>query len=284
MKTLLLCTDFSTTGDHAVKYGYHLAQSIKANVVVCHAFMIPAEVPQVGVLVWPMDSYEEISHDNEQKLNQLKAGLKRLNKEVGFQPAIKLLNETGPLENVIRNATNSEKADMVIVGTHHPGMNSMLLGNHNDMLLNYLAKQLLFVPPDAKLKAPQKIAFASDFKHPDQDMQRILSLMPLIRALDAELYITHIQPKSDVTDNQPWLSRFLTDIARQATYPKVFSRIINDDDTVSALKRLCTGRDMDLLVMVHHRHGFFESLFKGSYTKKIAKNTKVPLLALHATE
>ena len=284
MKTLLLSTDFSTTGDHAVKYGYHLAQSIKANVILCHAFRIPAEVPQAGIIVWPMDSYEELSHENEEMLNRLGTTLRRSHKVGDFMPHIKLLNNTGTLRDVIQNVDNSEKADMIVTGTHYSGFNSLLMGNHNKELINYLSKPLLLVPPGAKLKSPKKIAFASDFKHPDQDMKLILSLMPLIKILDAELYITHIQPTGQHTEHQLWLSQFLTDIAKQAIYSNVFSKIISDDDLVSALKRLCNGREMDLLVMVHGRHGFFESLFKGSYTKKTAKNTKVPLLALHTIE
>lgn len=280
MKTLLLSTDFSTTGNHAVKYGYHLAQGIRANVILCHATMVPAEV--AGVIVWPMDSYEELSHENDEMLNRLSVTLKRSHKNGDFMPHIKILNGTGTLEDVIRNTASSEKADMIVAGTHHPGFNSLLMGNHNKELINHLSKPLLLVPPGVKLKPPQKVAFASDFQHPDQDMQLILSLMPMIRTLDAELYIIHIQPKSQHTELQ--LSQFLIDIAKQATYPKVFPRVIKDDDRISALERLCNGNDLDLLVMVHRRRSFFEELFSGSYTKKTAKNTKVPLLVLQKPE
>jgi len=283
MKTLILSTDFSTAGDHAVKYGYHLAKSIKANVVLCHAFMIPVEVPQAGVVVWPMDTYDEIARDNEEKLNRLKTSLNRLHEEGDFMPDIKVLNETGPVADVIRNAANSEKTDLIVIGTHHPGLDTLLMGNHDKVLIDHLNKPLLLVPPNTKLRLPRKIAFASDFKHPDRDMQLILSLMPLISALSAELYITHIQPSGQRTD-QLWLSQFLIDIVKRATYPIVFSRIIDNDDSLSALGKLCNGKDNDLLIMVHRRRSFFEELFKRSYTKKTAKNTKVPLLVLHPAE
>ncbi|OCX53915.1 hypothetical protein BEL04_06440 [Mucilaginibacter sp. PPCGB 2223] len=284
MKTLLLSTDFSSTADHAVKYGYHLAQNIHANVVLCHAFIVPAEVPQAGMVVWPMDAYDEILHDNDEKLKRLKASLGRQHNETGFTPDIRIFNQTGPVGDVVRNAANSEKADMIVIGTHHSGLNTLLVGDHDKALIDHLGKPLLLVPPNIKLKSPQKIAFASDFKHPDQDMQLILGLMPLIRTLGAELYITHVQPMAQHSEHQLWLSRFLTDIAKQATYPRVFSRVIDDDDRVAALERLCTSGEMDLLVMVHHRRSFFEELFRGSYTKKTAKSTKVPLLVLHPTE
>lgn len=283
MKTLLLATDLSTTADHAVKYGYHLAQNIHANIVLCHAFMVPAEVPQAGVVVWPMDTYQELSHDNEEKLNKLKMRLEQEYNEGVFTPNVKFLNEMGPVADIIRNAANSEKVDMIVIGTHHTGLNILLAGDHDKLLIDRSNKPLLIVPPNAKIHTPQKIAFASDLRHPDQDIELILLLIPLIRTLGAELYITHIQSSGQRTDRHVWLDQFLIDIAKRTAYAQLYSKVIDDDDPIAALRDLSASGDIDLLVMVHRRYGLFENLFRGSYTKKAAKTTKIPLLVIHST-
>ncbi|RKR81980.1 nucleotide-binding universal stress UspA family protein [Mucilaginibacter gracilis] len=283
MKTLLLATDFSETGNHAVKYGYRLAQQLQANVMICHAFMIPAELPQVGIVVWPTEVHEDILEDNENKLQQIKQELKK-SVHGTFIPSVKLLNEIGPVAEVLKNAGTSEAADMIIMGTHHEGINTLLLANHSKTMIDYLKKPLLLVPPKAKISLPGKISFASDFRHPGQDLEMILSLMPLIRSLNAELHITHIQPTGHHSEHKLWEIQFLNDIVQRSSYSKISTKIISDDNRVAALEKLSSGFETDLLVMVHHHHGFFEEIFKGSYTKKTAKNTAVPLLILHSNE
>lgn len=266
MKTLLLSTDFSNAANHAVKYGYQLAQNIRVNVVLCHVFMFPAEVPQGGVIVWPMDSYSDVLKDNEEQLQRLRDSLQT--KDGDFKPAIKLINEIGLVAEVVKETSVSEKADMIVVGTHQDTFSAMFMGNHSKILIDHLYKPLLLVPPKAKLQLPHKIAFASDFKHPDQDLHFILLLMPFIRKLDAELFITHIEPTDRQDENQIWLTQFLKDVGHRSNYPKVFSRLITNDNRAMALEQLCSGPDTDLLVMVHRQHGFFQELFKGTYTKK----------------
>ena len=284
MKTLLLSTDFSATGDHAVNYGYRLAKCIRANVVLCHAFLAPAEMPQAGLVVWPMDTYEDVLEDYNNELQKRKNKLENSVEDDGFTPATKLVNETGPVAQVIAKAVSTEKADMVIIGTHHEGINTLLLGNHSNTLIDHLDTPLLLVPPKARLQSPKKVVFASDFKDPDGDFKALLSLVPLIKKLDAELFITHIEPAGQHRDHQFWLSEFLKDVAHKSAYAKIFAKVIQNDDRDSAWEQICSGRETDLLVMVHHNHGFFEEIFKGSYTKKTAKNTSVPLLVLHPTE
>lgn len=284
MKSLLLSTDFSDTANHAVKYGYQLAQKLRANVILCHIFMFPAEVPQGGVVVWPTDSYTDVLKDNEDQLRRLSDGLRSDVKVGDFKPAVKLINDTGLVADVVRNAAQAEKSDMIIVGTHQDTLSALFTGNHSKTLIDQLDKPLLLVPPKAQLQLPRRVTFASDFKHPDQDLQMILSLMPFITKLDVELFITHIEPTGVHAENQIWLSQFLKDVGHRSNYPKIFSKLITDDNRASALQYLCSGSDTDLLVMVHRQHGFFEELFKGSYTKKTAKTTMVPLLVLHPAE
>ena len=60
MKKILIATDFSANAAHAAKYGYAIASQIKADVVLCNAFIVPAEVPQAGMLVWPQLEYDEL--------------------------------------------------------------------------------------------------------------------------------------------------------------------------------------------------------------------------------
>jgi len=278
MKTILCSTDFSAGANHAVQYGYNLAKHINANVVLCNAFIVPSEVPQAGMVVWPADDYDKILKDDEKELNDLKKRLEHSNTE-GFKPAIELVNEIGSAIEVIVNTLAEKKADMLVTGTHHQGVDFLLLGNHTKHLIDNVNAPLLLVPPHVHIKTPQKIAFATDFKFPERDLELIYSLIPMAKMLKAEIYITHVYNEKNHKDNfKVWISQFLAELSAKADYPFIFSKVIKSAHSVTGFEKLCAEGEMDMLVMVHRPHGFFENLFKGSHTQKMAERICIPLL------
>ena len=60
MKDVLIATDFSENARHAARYGYKLAKQLKVNVVLCNAFVVPAEILQAGAIVWPQYEYDDL--------------------------------------------------------------------------------------------------------------------------------------------------------------------------------------------------------------------------------
>jgi nucleotide-binding universal stress UspA family protein len=279
MKTLLLPTDFSEPAKHAVEYGYFLASDIKANVVLCNAFIVPSEVPQAGMVVWPLANYNALIKDNSDALNALKKHLELKNTDAGFKPSIDLVNETGQVTEVVRNIIAAKSIDMVVIGAHRAGLSATLIGNHTKKLIDFITRPLLLVPPHAKIKAPKKIAFATDFKEPEHDLELLHSLIPFAKALNAELYITHVYNEKNHKDNfKVWFAQFLTDLAKKADYPFIYPKVIRSATTIRGFDKLCKEGEMDMLMMVHRPHGFFENLFKGSHTQKMADHTTIPLL------
>ena len=72
MKTILFPTDFSENSIHAVRYGYYLARQIKADIILCNAVIIPAEAPQDGLVVWPLEESDMLLKDSTSELVKLK--------------------------------------------------------------------------------------------------------------------------------------------------------------------------------------------------------------------
>ncbi|MGY0036437.1 hypothetical protein [Pedobacter sp. NJ-S-72] len=70
MKTLLLLTDFSTGANHAAEYGYNLAKVLNANVVLCNAVTIPAQLSEVGEIDWPLNGYDGVIDDSDEELKK----------------------------------------------------------------------------------------------------------------------------------------------------------------------------------------------------------------------
>jgi len=282
MKTLLISTDFSKTATHAAMYGYNLAKQIKANVILCNAVIVPAEIPQAGVVVWPMEEYNVLMEDSDKELKSLRTELENKNTTEGFNPQVKIINETGRLTDIVNMIVKEHQADVVIMGTHaEDSLSTLILGNHTRQMVDTTIKPLLLIPPTAHLAPVKKIAFATDFKQPEKDLESIYNLVPLARLLNADILITHVnREKYQPAEFQNWLKQFLMDLSNKADYPQIYYRIIRDSNIESGLDWLYKYGYIDMLAMVHRPHGFFERLLKGSLTQKMASHITIPLLVI----
>jgi nucleotide-binding universal stress UspA family protein len=278
MKTLLIPTDFSPNAKHAVEYGYKLAKQIKANVVLCNAVVVPAEMPQAGFIAWPMDEYDLLIDESTEELKKLKAGLGH--DKDAFTPLISCFNEVGTTADIVNGLIAKKNIGLVVMGTHGSyGLSSFLFGNHTRILIDTITKPLLLVPPQAPGMPIKKIAFAADFKQPENDLGSVYELIPLAKALNAEILITHIYDGKDQSPEfHKWITNFLTDLSNKADYPHIYYRLVRNDYAEEGLDWLCKHGQIDMLAMVHRPHTFFDSILKGSYTQKMATRITIPLL------
>ncbi|MCC8424920.1 universal stress protein [Mucilaginibacter sp. UR6-11] len=284
MKKILIATDFSANASHAAKYGYGLAKQIKANVILCNAFIVPAEVPQAGVVVWPMEDYQSIINESTDELKKLKTELEN-EYPAGYHPTISLVNEIGTVTGVVDDAVKSYNVDLIVTGTHgNDGLSTFLLGNHSHKMIDAATKPLLLIPPSASIEPIKRIAYATDFKHPQDDLAVIYSLIAFAKMLNAGILLTHVINKAHHSASfQKWLDNLLLNLSNKADYPNIHYRIINNNDTEGGLDWLCEHGQIDVLAMLHRQHNFFHALLKGSHTKKIANHISIPLLVFPQT-
>lgn len=284
MKTLLISTDFSNAAMHAAEFGYDLAKQIKADLILCNAVIVPAEVPQAGVIGWPEEEYNVLMDESEKELRNLKTQLENIDFDAKKRPSVKIINETGILTDVIDIVTSDHKVDMIVMGTHGAsGFNHFLFGDHSRRMIDCTTKPLLLVPPVAQIGPIKKIAFAIDLKKPDEDLQSIFNLISLAKLLNADILLTHVyNEKQQSPKFQEWLKQFLVELSNKADYAHIYYRVIKNSNTENGLGWLCGHGQIDMLAMVHRKYSFFANLIQGSHTKKMADNLNVPLLVFPA--
>ena len=284
MKNVLIATDFSENARHAALYGYKLAQQLKANITLCNAFLVPAEIPEAGFVSWPTYDYDELAEDNAHLLNKLKIEMQGSSDAEGFKPSIRCKNEVGPVVSVITDLVAGNNIGLTIMGTHgNNGLSELIMGNHSRNMINNTTAPLLLVPGQAKIGSIKKIAFATDFKQPKDDLESIYELIALIRPLNAELLITHIQDdKENTRDLKKQIDAFITDISNKADYPAIYYRVVKDHKIENGLDWVYEHGHVDILAMVHRKHNFIEQLAPGSFTQKVAREITIPLLVIPA--
>jgi nucleotide-binding universal stress UspA family protein len=275
MKPLLLLTDFSESGNHAVTYGYHLAKYLKVDVMLCNA----VDLAEAANSMWPAEAYDSIISDSAEMLKKLKKHLERTDHTAGFHPQVSCQSKAGRLADVVAELRAQEDFYMVVIGAHRKGFSRFLLENHSKTMIDTLNCPLLIVPKEAVWSDFKKIAFATDFKDHNQDLEQIYSLIPLAKQIDAKILLAHIY-EGEIGPVKKIEKEFLTEISNKANYPHIFYSSVENANPEDGLCHLCTSQQVDMLVMLHRSHDFFEMVFKGSHTHKVAAKVTVPLMVI----
>ncbi|RWY54344.1 universal stress protein [Mucilaginibacter gilvus] len=284
MKKILIPTDFSSDATHAVDYGYSLAKQLRANVILCNVVTVPAEIPQAGLIVWPLYESDVLLKDSGDELAKLKKRLQLNSGLDGFIPEVTVINEYGMLPDVINQIINTGFVDLVVMGYHHSdGLSTFMLGNHSKRMIDAATQTLIIVPNNAKANPVKKIAFAIDLENAQSDLGEVYKLIPLAKELNAEILIVHIQDEQHQTVHlKKWMDNLLTELSNKADYPNIHYRIVKSENIEKGLKWLCEHGQIDMLAMHHHQHGFFDSLMNGSHTQNMAGKLSIPLMVMPA--
>jgi nucleotide-binding universal stress UspA family protein len=282
MKNIVIATDFSANARHAVEYGFKLAGQLKENVILCNAFMAPAEIPEAGTSVWPQYEYEELFKDSSDELKELEDVLRDSAGRTGFHPLVASVSEDGPVPEIINKVVANQNAHLVVMGTHGSGgPGSFLFGNHSRKMIDAAICPLLLVPPLAAPAPIKKVAFATDFTEPEKDLGAIFQLIPLLKKLNAELLLTHVYNEiEDTNEFKKNIENFLLELSNKADYPNIYYRIVKSERPEKGLDWLCQFGHVDILAMVHRKHSFFDKILTGSHTQKIAGHISIPLLVI----
>jgi nucleotide-binding universal stress UspA family protein len=280
MKTILLATDFSNNSNDAAHYGYDMARHISANILLCNAIIVPAEVPLSGMVIWQTEEYDMLLEDSSDELNRFKTQLEKTVPENDFKPNVSYCCEAGAVTDVINRITKKQETDLIVIGKHTSGtLTNMLLGNHAHFLMDKTSKPILLVAPGTLFKPVKKIAFATDLAHLERDLKIIYELVTWAKLLKAEILLTHIvDSKYDAERLQKTLSDCLLDLSNKADYLHIYYKLVKNNRIEDGIDWLCQHGQIDMLAMVHEPRNYFSELFEKSHTKEVAGNMQLPLL------
>ncbi|UKT64746.1 universal stress protein [Pedobacter mucosus] len=283
MKNLLVLTDFSSLAKHAAEYAYSLAKKINADIILCNAVIVPAEMPQAGLVVWPMEESSVLEEESTGELEKLKEHLKKADPTHDKKPQIGIMNQSGYLQDVVGGLIADELIDFVVMGTHGDGVGGFLLGNHTRNMIESLSVPLLLVPSKVSIAPFKNIYFASDLSDPHGDSVFLKQLISLASAFKAEISIAHIStPKTVARDISEKTKAMVFDFSSDLGYPGIHFIRINADKAIEGLDKLMSHAPMDLLVMVHREKSFLAGLLNGSLTEKLANDLNFPMLIFKA--
>ncbi len=275
MKTILVLTDFSINADYVGQYALSLAQEIGANILLCNIYQVPADDETTDRSSWPMRACEENSNnDLGAQVAQLKS---RLDSEIsgdGFRPEISQYSVEGRLSDTVNQLAASHDLLMAVISIHSTEKISEYFNtDHCWDVIDNAAIPVLVIPYQARFKPFRIIAFGTVMNYTDLNI--LESLAGLAGYSNAKIVVTNIRPEKEMENT---VKEFFNQIPEKINYPDIVYHNIAGKDAVAGLHEFCAHTDVDLLAMVHQKDSFFEKLFGGSVTRRMAKTPNKPIL------
>ena len=293
-KKILCATDFSDFSNHTVSYGVALAKEFEAGLIICHVIDLSSVAIYGEFQLDPIGQQNRIMEDANAQLEELTG-----DQPVAWEPLITV----GKPADEISRAVEEKGIDLVITATRgRSGFKRLILGSITERLMRTLTCPLLVVhiPEREFANSPQpeielkKILVGCDFS---QDSGQAFDHgLSLAQEFQAELHLAHVieppfQPNllaetitvtGEVPQNQQnFLIQKLKDMVPEDAANWCTPQIsILEGQPYEELVKYADTRDIDIIVLGVRGHGLVKTLFLGSTTDRVIRNSPCPVLSV----
>lgn len=277
MKTILVPTDFSATAKNAAIYAIGLAKQIAASKIVLYN-AYEAVVPSISIdptvpSIMPVDleTYKNIS---ENGLKNFTSELTHLTDE---SLTIETLCNLNTLVNGIAEAAETTGASLVVMGiTGGNALEENLIGSNTVDVAKQIIVPMIIVPPNATFKIIEEVTLAVDLKKVTTTTP-VAPLKKFLDTINTKFFVLHVNDGEDDGDKDEQMSNL--NCLLQGYNPEYF--FVNNISFIDGINDFVDSKNVDLLVTIPKKHGWFETLFKRSHTKLLAFHSHVPLMVVH---
>ena len=277
MQTILVPTDFSATAKNAAIYAIELAKQIgAAKVVIYNAYEVIMPSMAIDPMVpsmMPIDleTYKNISE------NGLESFSKELLPACGGTVVLETMSDLNTLASGICEAAEKTGAALIIMGiTGGNAMEESLIGSNTVDVAKEVTVPMIIVPPNAVFKIIEEITLAVDLKKvaATTPVEPIKKLLDIIKA---KLFVLHVNDGEDDADKDDQMA--VLNGLLKGYNPEYF--FVNNISFIDGINDFVYSKNVDLIITIPKKHGWFETLFKRSHTKLLAFHSHVPLMVVH---
>ncbi|MBT8178418.1 MAG: universal stress protein [Eudoraea sp.] len=278
MIKILLPTDFSENAWNATEYALNLFEQEPCTFYLVNTYTpaivhsrFMATTVQGGMLE------DNVRHQSENGLVNVVEQIKTKYPNPGHK--FETISSFSLLTEQIREIVESEKIDLIISGTKGAsGIDEVFMGSNTVRIIKSSKNcPVLTIPSNFKYRTPGQIGFTTNFKR--SFSPRILApLKQLADRFESAIQILHIQQREELDDFQKGNRDLLLDYF--APIRSTLQSLPYYASKSDVLQNYLEESNIDMLAMVHYRHGFLEELVREPVVKRVAFHTRIPLLVL----
>lgn len=267
---IIVTTDFSASSRNALDYACALAKKGDYEIQVLHIYTVPLTYTSDGI------AFAAVGEAFTQAEMALKEE-KRWAIENYHHIDIHTKAMTGGLIENLEDEIHRRAPELIIMGAASNYGDLWMWDSELLTALTSLPAPVLIVPKHVHYEGMKNIGFACDYRNICVPKQ-ISFIKWLTEYNGAQLHVVHITRSKPENQEVKQKNEALLHDALQETQPKYYA--IEDPNIIDALAHFVHEQQIDLLIVVPHKHGVLDSLIHQSHTKQLAKLNNIPVLAL----
>jgi len=276
MKTFIVPTDFSETARNAAIHAVQIAATVQNAKIILYNVFDKDTVAVEG------SSHEEntaaTSRMIEMTMQSIKSEMLGINDSVDITCVAEYSNS---LIDSLEKFAITQNADLIIMGiTETNRMEQMLVGSNTLDMVNRNVCPVIIIPPHASFRGIKNVLLASDFRDvekttPAKSIQAVLDLFK------SDVYVVNVDSEHfvELTDEYKQEKAKMELILEG--YKTEYS-FIRQYDFIEAIGQFASDKNIDLILTVPKKHSLLSKLFVTSTTKKLAYQSELPIVAIHA--
>lgn len=269
MQAILLPIDFSPAARNAASFAAAFAKTFHARLVLFHAYMLPTPVSE---LPYVMVTADELQKENEQLI---KKEAQQLHEAHGIE--VEWVVRIGIPSDEIGVLIEEKPVDLVIMGMRGAGGLDKIIGSTTTNTVRKIRTPVLIVPHEAAYAAFTNITYASDFSY-KAGLHLFALLLQLAGTYHSKIHILNVQKDPEGGKaGEPTGKKDLEELFKDCDH--LFATI-GAGSVMQGINTYIEQHACELLVMVAHKHSFFERVFSKDYTLAMTHETRVPMLVL----
>jgi len=276
MKTILVPTDFSSTAKNAAMYAINFAKQLKyERIILYNAYQAPLTTDPDIAMINTVD-ITELEKSSKTNLENFKMLLKPY---CDASVTLDIITEYGAVTYEINEICKSNEVDFIVMGVTGVGkVEETLIGSFAIDVARRSEVPVIIVPPDATFTKIEEVMFACDFSKVVETTP-VESIKKLLDASEAKLFVVNIDHNNKRFNSDTPFESLMLDTLLYDYKPEY--RFIDDPDFVEGINKAALDKQVDLIITIPKKMGWFEGLFKKSRTKMLAYHSHVPLMVVH---
>lgn len=271
MVNILVPTDLSKLSRVAADFAIKIANKLDANVTLLHVLKVTA--PLRNTLQKKLRTLEPdlVSKTEEEMVRAMQplARYARFADPIRYRVAI-----GAQFSTTVKKESRKLRSGLIVMGTHGAsGLKKLVLGSNTTSMIAASPIPVLAVPENAAFKGFRNIVYATDMRNLKKELKVII---PYAENFDSTIHIIHVAPSGK---DVGIIEEKMEAVIEKCGYDKIVNIVLADASIDEAINHYVMINKADLLIMFTRNPTFYDKLFDRSCTRRMAFQSKVPLLA-----
>jgi nucleotide-binding universal stress UspA family protein len=271
MVNILVPTDLSELSKVATQYAIKIANKMDGNITLLHVINIiqPTRATmRLRLKALEQELVDVAKEDLEKMVKDIAKTLKTT------QPVNTKIVKGASFNDTVKKEAKKLRTGLIIMGTRGAsGLKKYVMGSNTASVIEISHVPVLAVPELGSFKNFRNVVYASDLTHLEKELK---TLIPYLEKFDSTVHLIHVAQSLKTVSA---IEKKIDAVVQKSGFKNIICRVMVNKNIDEAIDHYVEATKADLLTMFTHERSFYEKLFDRSMTRKIAFQSKVPLLA-----